>query len=325
MTDTIHLSFEDALASVEKELQRKLRSSPPLIGQYMAHLANSKGKLIRARCLLICALNAEERIHSDAVNFAVAIELLHLATLVHDDVIDDSQTRRGIATLQTVFGKKSAVICGDYLLCCSLTMIAAIPKKERYASFEISDYATRICLGELSQGINNGNLKLSPLRYLKIIRGKTAALFEASFHIGAILSIGDDPDLKQYLKLGRYLGMIFQLSDDCLDFEATELEAKKPVSADFSQGVITLPAIYALKSNPTFLEKLPQLKNSHTALSNFVVESGGVMYTKIVSRKYYEKSLPLLDTLALTPKKRQHLMHLFDTATQNAQNKGTNL
>ena len=106
---------------------------------------------------------------------------------------------------------------------------------------------SRICLGELNQHINNGNIDLSVHQYLRIISGKTAALFEASFFAGAVLAEKDQKEIKQYRKIGRYIGMIFQLTDDCMDFEETEQKAQKPVQSDYEQDVITLPLIYAFK------------------------------------------------------------------------------
>ena len=132
--------------------------------------------------VLTCALDEEELIHRDAIRLAAAVELMHLATLVHDDVIDNADLRRGELSLQKKYGKRTAVICGDYLLCIALKMVSLIEDKDEYVKGRVPDYMSRVCLGELNQHINNGNFDLSVYRYLKIIAGKTAALFEASFY-----------------------------------------------------------------------------------------------------------------------------------------------
>ena len=182
---------------------------------------------------------------------AAAIEILHLATLVHDDVIDNADLRRGEPTLQKKYGKRTAVICGDYLVCMAMKLAASTSQKsdmEEYEQLDMPDYMSRVCLGELNQHINNGNIDLTVRQYLRIISGKTAALFEASFFTGAVLVEKDLKQVKKYARLGRYIGMIFQLTDDCMDFEETEETAQKPVQSDYEQNVITLPLIHAFKT-----------------------------------------------------------------------------
>jgi heptaprenyl diphosphate synthase len=246
---------DKALDLVKEKVNKELLTAPIIIRQYTKHLAASSGKYIRAVALLICSENEDGLIHPHAINFAAAIEIIHLATLVHDDVIDNANTRRGKPTLQKEYGKRTAVICGDYLLCTALKIVAEIQDKEEYLNLSVPDYMRRVCLGELNQHINNGYLDLSVYKYLKIISGKTAALFEASFHAGAILCEKDNLTISKYVKLGRYIGMIFQMTDDCIDFETTEDIAKKPVQSDFEQGVITLPLIHAFNNLPDLKEK----------------------------------------------------------------------
>ncbi len=319
MINEQYLTYEDAFKFVQETINKKLLSSPKLILKYMKHLSLSQGKYIRANSVLTCALNEDEKVHRDAIYFAAAIELLHLASLVHDDVIDDADTRRGVPTLQKLYGKKTAVICGDYLLCTSLQMLKDIPDKEAYGKFELTDYISKLCLGELLQETNINNLDLSIHQYLKIIRGKTAALFEASFHIGALLSIGQGKDLKRYVQLGRYMGMLFQLTDDCIDFEAEEKDAKKPVHSDLRQGVVTLPVIFTIKKDASFVDLVRDTTISINQIHKKIMESGAILYTKKVSRKYYDKSVNLMEMLDLTNNKRNRLIILLDQAMKGIQ------
>jgi heptaprenyl diphosphate synthase len=279
------MTYDQAVKSVNEELDNLLSNSPKIIRGYTEHLSKSKGKFIRAHSLITCAENEEGLIHPNAVKFAAAIEMLHLATLVHDDVIDNADLRRGRETLQKKYGKKTAVICGDYLLAASLKLASSASDKEDYLDLKMPDYVSRICLGELNQHINNYNLDLSVYRYLKIISGKTAALFEASFFAGAVLSKKDmeKNELNKYKELGRYIGMIFQLTDDCMDFEKTEDEAKKPVQSDYEQGVITLPLIYTLKNMAGFKERAANHDVTRADINDSVMKSGGLDYTHIVS------------------------------------------
>lgn len=306
------LTYEEALERVKTEVDRTLSSSPKVIRTYTEHLTLSRGKFIRAISLLACAENKEGQIHPNAVQFAAAVELLHLATLVHDDVIDNAKTRRGVVTLQKKFGKKTAVICGDYLLCVALQHASSIPNKKDYLDFDVPDFMSKVCLGEIKQNMNNGNVNLSVYEYLKIISGKTAALFEASFYAGAILCKDAENEVKQYIRLGRYIGMIFQLTDDCIDFEATPEAAKKPVQSDFEQGVVTLPLIYAFQKRTDFKEKAKISEISRDEINAAVAETGGLSFTRMISKKYYNKALSIIEKLNVSPEKKQRLTAILD-------------
>lgn len=306
------MTFDDALQLVKVEVDGALSASPKIIRAYMEHLMLSRGKFIRAISLLTCAENKEGLIHPNAIKLAASIELLQLATLVHDDVIDNAKTRRGVVTLQKKFGKRTAVICGDYLFCLSLQHASTIANKNDYLDFEMPDYMSRVCLGEILQNMNNSNLDLSIYNYLKIISGKTAALFEASFYAGAILCVDAKDETKQYRKLGRYMGMIFQLTDDCIDFEASPELAKKPVQSDFEQGVITLPLIYAFQKRSHFKEKAELNHVTRAEINAAVFETGGLSYTRVISKKYYTKSLNILDKLNVSENKKASLVRILD-------------
>lgn len=308
------LTFDDAAERVKQEVGRLLSASPKPIRNYTQHLTLSWGKFLRSRALLACAENREGLIHSNAVKFASAVEILHLATLVHDDVIDDSNMRRGFVTLQKKYGKRTAVICGDYLFCLALEQAASISNKKDYLDFNVPDYMTRICLGELKQNQNNYNLDLSVAGYLRIISGKTAALFEASFYAGAILCEEAKEDVGKYMRLGHHIGMIFQLTDDCIDFEAPQQLAKKPVQSDYEQGVITLPLIYAFQTRIGFKEKAKEEQISRNEINAAVAETGGLNYTRMISKKYYDKASVIIRELDASDDKKQKLQSILNKA-----------
>lgn len=309
-----YIAFDKALSLVKDEVDRVLSTSPFIIRGYTKHLMASKGKFIRANSLLTCAQNKDDLIHVNAVKFASAIEILHLATLVHDDVIDDADIRRGIPTLQKRYGKRTAVICGDYLLCIALKLAADVPNKQEYLNLNMPDYMTRVCFGELKQHINNGNFDLSVFRYLKIISGKTAALFEASFYAGAVISESDPSEVMKYKKLGRHVGMIFQLIDDCMDFEATVNIAQKPVQSDFEQNVITLPLIHAFANMLGLKEKAKKHEVSRKDIDEAVTKTDGILYTRMVAKKYYNKFVKTVDELEITEDKKRRLIAILDKA-----------
>lgn len=322
MTDSIiknddstpYKPFDETFNLVKEEVNRALSASPHIIRGYTEHLTGSQGKFIRAVSLLTCAENKDGLIHSDAVKLAAAIEIMHLATLVHDDVIDDADIRRGIPTLQKKYGKRTAVICGDYLLCIALQLASSVSNKQDYLNLNMPAYMTRVCTGELSQHINNGNYGLSVYQYLKIISGKTAALFEASFYAGAYLSSCDRKEIKLYKKMGRCLGMIFQLIDDCMDFEATENIAQKPVQSDFDKKVITLPIIHAFEEMMGLKEKAERNQVSREQLNQAVAQADGISFTRLVAKKYYNKYISILNKLDIAEEKKNGLTAILDKA-----------
>ncbi|MFA5635299.1 MAG: polyprenyl synthetase family protein [Anaerovoracaceae bacterium] len=311
---TERITYQQAYNHVKEEVDRTLSTSPLVIREYMKHLTLSTGKYIRTVSLLACALDQDDLIHRDAIKLAVAVEIMHLATLVHDDVIDNAEVRRGEPSLQKKYGRRTAVICGDYLLSVALKTASLAEDKEEYVKRSFPDYVGKVCLGELNQHINNGNFDLSLYRYLKIIAGKTAALFEASFHAGAVLSVKEESQIKQYARLGKYIGMIFQLTDDCMDFETTEKVAQKPVKSDFEQNVITLPLIHTFKKMADFKEQAKQGEVTREDIDKAVQKAGGLSFTRLIAKKYYTKSLRILDEMELSTVKREKLLSILEKA-----------
>jgi heptaprenyl diphosphate synthase len=316
VTESInYIDFESALSKSREEVDRALLSSPSVVRNYVKHLTGTKGKFIRAASLLTCAMNDDGLLDSNAVVLAAAVEVLHLATLVHDDVIDDADIRRGVLTLQKMFGKRTAVICGDYLLSVSLKLASSLRNKRKdYMDIDVPDYVSRVCTGELYEQINNGNYDLSVYEYLKIIAGKTAALFEASFFAGAVLSGCDSSEYRLYKKMGRSLGMLFQLIDDCMDFEADESIAQKPVQSDFEKNVITLPIIRAFQADTGLKERAAQHVLSANELNEAVARSNGLLFTRMLAKKYYNRYLKTMDRLALADEKKARLTQILDKA-----------
>jgi geranylgeranyl pyrophosphate synthase len=223
------LSYDAAVDAVSAQVRRLLKTAPPIIRGMTGHLAKASGKMVRARALLACALRSDGLIRSDAVKAAASVELLHLATLVHDDILDDADTRRGIYALHKKFGEKYAVLCGDWRFCTALEFVSTVtPMESRRDELDRSfpKYLTDVCLGEVRQDQNNNNFKLTEREYFRIIRGKTAALFEASFYTGFLFSDENDASADIYKKIGGGIGVIFQLADDCADYEATRRQTK---------------------------------------------------------------------------------------------------
>lgn len=308
------MDFNTAFDETSREVDRILTKAPLMVRTYTSHLSKARGKFIRTFSLLACAMDENGEISPDAVSFASAIEILHLATLVHDDVMDEAKLRRGIATVQHKYGRKTAVICGDYLLSAALRKVFEISDKDQYGNVFLPRYVDQICAGEMRQHQNNGNLDLTIYRYLSIINGKTAALFEASFYAGAVLTETEEHRRTLYRRLGRYIGVIFQLTDDCIDYMETEEAAGKNVQSDFEQGVITLPLIYAFSKNQQFKKEAEEGKMSHKELKSRVLAEGGITFTEQIKKRYYDKSVKILEELNLMEEKRSHINFVLEKA-----------
>ena len=311
----IMISLESAKNEFNNKLVEVLRKTPPSIRECTSYLSKSLGKNLRGNCILIVASDENQLVHEDAINLAVAIELFHLATLVHDDIIDDSPKWRGMDSLQSRFDKKTAVICGDYILAMAIELALKVDIKDEYKKYSLANYAKSVCLGELMQDTNLFNYNLSLKRYLTIIRGKTAALFEAAFVSGAIVLGEPKSKVDLYKNIGRYIGMIFQMSDDCMDYELTQAESNKPVLSDIAKGVITLPLIYAMKKNETIREKLEQGYDKNI-LAREIINFGGVEFTKAFSDRYYDKSIVCLDKLEISSEKYTMIKNVLDVAAR---------
>ncbi len=273
-------------------VEQALRQSDGIISDIMEHLTLTGGKNFRAMLLLAAAADENGDVQKNALLSAAAVEILHLATLVHDDVIDDAEIRRGQKSVQAQYGKKSAVICGDFLFCKCFLLVAEVSVQFQHKFADIAKAMTKICLGELKQFKHNGDISLSLRGYLKIIAGKTSALFSLALYSGSIIGGYDEKYARCLALFGYYIGMIFQLTDDCMDYETDVKTAKKPVKHDLEQGVITLPLIYAITKKP----ELKEIIKNHTAQKDFngvileVIKLGGVTKTQDLAERYYQKA-----------------------------------
>ncbi len=312
----IEFNYNKAFKKMKKEVDRILSTSPLIIREYTKYLGRTTGKFIRAKSLLVCAQNERNMIPQSAIMLATAIEILHLATLVHDDVIDNANLRRGAVTLQKKYGNRTAVICGDYLLSVSLNIVASVSEKKDYIERKMPNFVSRVCLGELNQHINNGNYDLSVFQYLKIIAGKTACMFEGVFYVGASLVEEKESIIKRYAKIGRYIGMIFQLTDDCMDFETSESIAKKPVQSDYEQNVITLPLIHTFKILKNLKDRAKAHSLTRSEINTMVKRAGGLLYTRRLAKKYHRKAMETLQLLEISEDKREKIASIADKANR---------
>ena len=288
------------MAEFEAYFSRTMQSNIPLLNIILNYIIRRKGKQMRPLLVFLTArLNGQ--ITEATYVAATFIELLHTASLVHDDVVDDARERRGALSINALWNSKIAVLVGDYLL--SKGMLISV-EQNRFDMLEIvSDAVKSMSEGELLQLQKSRKLNLSEEDYFRIIKSKTAALLSACTACGA-RSVSGDGDVIQMMKdFGENIGIAFQIRDDLLDYEATGLTGKA-AGNDIKERKITLPLIHALEET-TYLKKrhiigiVKNRKKSKAEISeviSFVSENGGMNYAELKMNQYRDKALAILDS-----------------------------
>ena len=234
-----HLSKK--LQEVEVLIGQKLKSEVNLIKKMSDHHLNSGGKRLRALLTLETAKLTGYREESRDINLAACVELIHSATLLHDDVIDESNLRRGVKTTNSIWGNQSSILVGDYLLSRCFEMMVEDGDLEVLKL--LSSTSAKIAQGEVLQLQHKGEADLLEETYIEIINLKTASLFSAAAKTGACLSGSSEKEKKALESYGRNLGLAFQIADDALDYYAKEKLFGKEIGKDFFEGKVTLPLI----------------------------------------------------------------------------------
>jgi heptaprenyl diphosphate synthase len=288
------------LELVEQELTTSIDTQIPVLDQASTHLIKAGGKRLRPAFTLLAAKLFNNSVQH-AIPLAVALELIHMASLVHDDVIDNSELRRGQPTVKSKWGNRLSIYTGNYILARSLCLVA--PYQRSDILDVLADTSMRICEGEIKQMLSCYNIHQGLKDYLRRIERKTALLISVSCQLGAMISPATEAQVLALKRYGYHLGMAFQITDDILDFVADEEILGKPVGSDIRQGVITLPAIYALKcgSQREQLGKLlssPDLCLSRAEeIVDLINESDGIDYAYYISNRFAEKARQQLDFL----------------------------
>lgn len=240
--DALHALVADDMTAVNAAILEKMDSPVALIPQLARYIVASGGKRIRPLLTLasarLCGYSGDRH-----VGLAAAVEFIHTATLLHDDVVDDSDMRRGKQSANAVFGNEASVLVGDFLFARAFQLMVADGSLETLRI--LSDAAAVIAEGEVLQLSAAHDLKTDRETYLKVIESKTAALFAAATEVGAVVADRDAADCAALRRFGQDLGVAFQLVDDVLDYSAEEAALGKAVGDDFRDGKITLPVILA--------------------------------------------------------------------------------
>ena len=296
------------LEEVEQELEANIQSPVPLVYEISKYLLGSGGKRLRPAVLLLSSgacgrLAGKERIYA-----AAALELIHTATLLHDDVVDEAKLRRGKASSNIVWGNKATVLVGDFMLARALGLIQACGDLELIKA--VTDAAAKLAEGQVLEVMNASNmLEITEEVCFGIIENKTASLLESCGTVGAILA-GVEDGLKRSVGLyGFNIGVAFQLTDDALDYSSTEEEFGKGVGQDLIEGKMTLPLYYSIREASSFeRSKINDILVSEEVFSeddlsfvrDIVERYKGVQKTNAMAENYIEKAKSSISSLPAT-------------------------
>jgi octaprenyl-diphosphate synthase len=306
------------MTAVDRVMRRALNSDVVLIRQVGEYIVTGGGKRLRPALLLLTAGATGYR-GEDHFELAAVIEMIHTATLLHDDVVDESDLRRGHATANAEFGNAASVLVGDFLYSRAFQMMVG---QGRMRVLEIlSDATNVIAEGEVLQLMNAGNTDLTEAAYLEVIQRKTAKLFEAAARLGAVL--GEAPPEREdaLARYGMHLGTAFQLVDDILDYSGTSESIGKCLGDDLAEGKMTLPLIRAMTTGSQEDAELIRHAISGGGLTDFapvvaaLERTGALAYAKECAEREVRRAGECLAGLADSPY-RQNLLELTTFAAQ---------
>ena len=296
----IQALMKSDLELMDQILVNRLDSNVDLISQMSHYIINSGGKRIRPLLLLLCA-KATDYEGDYHYSMAVVIELIHTATLLHDDVVDQSTTRRGQGSANELWGNAPSVLVGDFLYSRAFEIMV---EPNSMAIMRILSKATnQISEGEVLQLLNIKNAKVTQSEYFAVIERKTACLFKSACQIAGILSKCDKVIIESLGSFGMYLGNAFQIIDDTLDYESNSLIIGKEIGDDLSEGKVTLPMIYALEKTSKTENKIltDAIKNSDASNIEEIVEIllsvNAFQFSRDIAQKESNKALKSIDIL----------------------------
>ncbi|HLQ84309.1 MAG TPA: heptaprenyl diphosphate synthase component II [Pseudogracilibacillus sp.] len=296
------------LNQIEQSINEIIQAEHPVLREASTQLLQAGGKRIRPVFVLLSARFGDYK-NKDIETVAVALELIHMATLVHDDVVDNSELRRGKPTVKHIYGDRVAMYTGDYILARALETITEIDNPEIHKT--LSKTLIEVVEGEIAQIKDRYVLDQEIWNYLRRIKRKTALLIATSCKLGAISAGLNKYEVNKLYEYGYYIGMSFQIIDDILDFTATEKELGKPTGSDLEQGHITLPVFYAMQ-DPVFKTKVERLFESKnninqdelTEVIDYLKQTDAIEKSYDLSNRYLNKAMNALNRLPENKVKR---------------------
>ncbi len=269
------------------------------VAPLVSHLKHYRGKRLRPALLLLTAKALGEVVPAHHT-LAAAVEMIHTATLVHDDVLDEADTRRHARTVNAEWGNKVSILLGDMLFTHAFHLTSTVDGR---ACQLIGEATNRVCAGELRQVCERGNLHLTEADYFAVVDGKTAALTEVACRLGALYAGATEATAETLAAFGRNLGVAFQVADDLLDLTGSEEKAGKTLGTDLEQGKLTLPLIHALaKRSPADADSLRSLlkspdPNKRAKVTDALIESGSLAYAKRRAEEFARNARGALEVL----------------------------
>ncbi|MFW9597711.1 MAG: polyprenyl synthetase family protein [Paludibacter sp.] len=308
LTESIRQPIEQELKTFKQFFENSLKTDNPLLAEINGYIIENSGKKLRPILTFLSAGNFG-KINDNVYYAALSMELLHNASLIHDDVVDDTHERRGRSSVNARWSNKVAVLTGDYMLstaliCGAKTNKVAILKSIANIGMELAD-------GELLQLNNMQKTNISEDEYFKIIQKKTALLFATCTEIGAIAAEASPEMQKIMFDFGENLGICFQIKDDIFDYY-NDIEIGKPTGNDLQDGKVTLPLIYALQNGDeterakviTIIQNKDFTAANIDYIMQYARQSGGVSYAESKIAEYKQKAMDLLNQLPMSDYKK---------------------
>jgi octaprenyl-diphosphate synthase len=305
----VYQDIKPDLDRVEEQLEAWSASANPLTAEVSRYVLKKRGKRLRP-ALVLLASRLFEAGPGEQVFLASLVELLHTASLIHDDIIDKADVRRGEESVHAKWGPNVTVLLGDYLYIKSIGL--ALASRHDRIIHILAEVSARMIEGELDELASSGDLGISEERYVEIIGKKTAVLFAACCRIGAILGRASLEDENTLAEFGRGIGLGFQIVDDILDFTGNERTLGKPVMSDLAEGRVTLPLIHALHGDGRpHRERISGLvgrrgasADDRAAVLHVLGSSGSLDYAAARARRYADDAVGLLGRFPESPPKR---------------------
>ena len=294
---TILSPIKSDLLAVNEVIRASLHSEVPLVNQVAGHIIQGGGKRLRPSTLLLVG-GLFGPVRKEHHELAAVIEFIHTATLLHDDVVDQSTKRRNHKTANTIFGNAASVLVGDFIYSRAFQMMVKINHMK--VMEVLANTTNTIAEGEVLQLLNIHNASINDEDYLKVVYYKTAKLFESAAELGAIIGGADDKDIKVLAQFGKHMGIAFQLIDDVLDLSGNPEEIGKNLGDDLAEGKPTLPLLYAMKKGSDEQKNIIRAAIENGGLTelesvlNAVKETKALEYVRELAKEEIEKGEKLI-------------------------------
>jgi len=299
--DEIYKPVREELRETDRRFAEEFSAKEAFVAELLAHVSRYRGKRLRPALLLLSG-KAAGGLNDAHIHLSMAVESIHTATLVHDDVLDEAALRRYAPTINKLWGNEASVLLGDYLFAAAFRFAARAENNP--ASRLLSETSSIVCEGELLQIGERNNFELGEERYIEIVRKKTASLCSCACRLGVLCAAGDEKSMRSLAEYGENLGVAFQIVDDCLDLAGDESETGKSLGTDLSKGKFTLPLLHLLRTTGDAADLLKRTAGEPEALDavrDSLFKAGSIDYALSVAARHAEKAKTFLATVQPSP------------------------